>query len=145
MGVKEEFRAPSHVFEREIERLGIPRPKGAITGSPGQLTGTWMNADHKTRDLIRLMIELKGNEITVHAFGACTPNPCDWGAVPGMVFAESVCSVPSVAFTSLYKFDFAEITLVGRLYKEALFVETFTHFIDHSGRADYFAMDVMTR
>lgn len=143
--IKEEFRAPSHILEKEIERLAIPKPKGALVLSAGPLLGTWMNVDHKTHDLLRVMVEPKGNEITVHAFGACTPNPCDWGVVPGMIFAANVVSVPGVAFTALYKFEFAEITLTGRLYKEALFIETFTHFIDNSGRADFYSLDIMSK
>ncbi len=142
---KEEFRAPAQILEKEIERLNLPKPKGALVVSPVPLLGTWMNVDHKTPHLVRVMIEQKGNEIQVHAFGACTPTPCDWHAVPGMVYADAVCNVPAVAFTTLYKFDFAEITMIGHLYKEALFVETFTHFIDHSGRADYYFLDIMSK
>jgi hypothetical protein len=141
---KEEFRAPSQILQNEVERLGIPKPAPAVV-SPSPLLGTWVNVDHKTRDLVRVMIAQQGNEITVHAFGACSPNPCDWNPVPGTVYSDSVALEPAVAFTALYKFGFAEVTLVGHLQKEALFVESLTHFIDHSGRADYYALDIMSK
>lgn len=142
---KEEFRAPSHILEKEIERLAIPKPKAAIVVSSAPLLGTWVNVDHQTRDLVRLVIAPKGNEITVHAFGACQPNPCDWRQVDARLYAETVATVPAVAFTTLYTFDFAQVTMTGYLHRGALFVESFTHFTDQSGRADYFALDIMMK
>lgn len=142
---KEDFRAPSHIVEKELERLALPRPKAAVVASPGPLIATWVNVDHQTRDLVRLVIEPKGAEITVHAFGACHPNPCDWQKVDGLVYADSVVNTPAVAFKAEYKFPFAEVLLTGHLYMGALFVESLTHFIDQSGRADYFALDIMTK
>lgn len=140
---KEEYRAPAHILDKEIERLGLPKPKGEIKVVPAPLLGTWVNVDHQTRDLVRLVIAAKGNEITLHAFGACHPNPCDWQIVDGRVYADSVANAPAVAFTAQYNFGFAEVSMTGQLFKGVLFVETYTHFTDQSGRADYFALDIM--
>jgi len=142
---KEEFRAPAHMMEKELERLKLPKPTGAAVVSPAPLLGIWTNVEPHPRNLVRVMIEQKGKEIQVHAFGACTPNPCDWLAVPGMVYADSVCGGPAVAFTALYKPSFAEIAMTGQLYKGALFVETFTHFTDGSGRADFYYLDILSQ
>lgn len=140
---KEEYRAPAHILDKEIERLGLPKPKAAIVVSPTPLLGTWVNVDHQTRDLVRVVIATKGNEITVHAFGACHPNPCDWQVVDGRVYSDSVANVPALAFTAQYNFEFAQVLMTGRVYEGALFIETLTHFIDQSGRADYFALNIM--
>jgi hypothetical protein len=145
IGTKEEYRAPSQILEKERERLGITKPHIPIVVSPEHLVGTWVNSEHDTRGLIRLMIALKGNQIHVHAFGACHPNPCDWGQVEARMFAETVASVPGIAFAANYKFEFAEVLLTGHIYKGAMFVETFTHFTDPSGRADYYEVDVLTK
>jgi hypothetical protein len=147
IGIKQDYRAPSQILEKERERLGIKTPPTPtpIVVSAENLVGTWVNIDHETRDLRRLMLALKDNQITVHAFGACQPDPCDWGQVQGRMYAETVASVPGVAFTALYKFEFAEIALNAHLYKGALFVETYTHFIDQSDRADYYALDILSK
>jgi len=145
VGAKEEYRAPSQMLEKERERLAIAKPHTPILVSGENLIGTWVNVNHETRDLVRVMIGLKGNDITVHAFGACHPNPCDWGQIVGRMYAETVATVPGIAFVAPYKFDFAEVTLTGRLFQGALFIETFTHFTDNSGRADYYAMDVLSK
>ncbi|HUB30030.1 MAG TPA: hypothetical protein VL967_10045 [Terracidiphilus sp.] len=145
IGTKEEFRAPSHILEKERERLGIKTPHTPIVVSAENLVGTWVNISHDTRDLVRLMVSLKGNEIVVHAFGACHPNPCDWGQAPARMYAENVASAPATSLIANYKFDFAEVAVTARLLKGALFVESFTHFTDQSGRADYYALDIMSK
>lgn len=142
---KQEFRAPADVLDKERARLNITAPVAALTVASAPILGTWINCDHATRGLVRVMIAAKGKEVTIHAFGACVPTPCDWGMADGMIYADNVASAPAVAFTVQYTFSFKQTTIVGHLYQGALFVETFDHFTDHSGRADYYSMDVMTK
>jgi len=145
VNVEQQYRAPSDILEKQREILGITTPKVALVASATPLVGTWMNVDHATRSLVRVMIAASGNEITVHGFGACTPNPCDWGQVNGLVYADNVASAPGVAFTATYTFGFKITTLVGHLQNGALFVETFDHFVDNSGRADYYTQNILTK
>jgi hypothetical protein len=142
---KHEFRAPTDILEKEVERLGIVKPTAALVVANTPLLGTWINCDHETPGLVRLMISTAGNEISIHAFGACSPNPCDWGVVNGIVYAANVATTPAVAFTALYTFAFKQTTVVGHLMNGALMVETFDHFTDNSGRADYYSLDVLSK
>lgn len=142
---KPEFRTPADILEKEAERLKLPLPKGTVTVVPQPLLGTWINCDHHTRGLIRVMITAAGNQVMIHAFGACTPTPCDWGAVNGLIYAENVTATPAVAFTAVYTFAFKQTTIVGHLLNGALIIETFDHFTDRSGRADYYSMNVMSQ
>jgi len=141
---KHEFRTPSDIIEAERERLGILTPPTALTISALPLLGTWINCDHRTRGLVRLMIAASGQEITVHAFGACQPTPCDWGVVSGTLYAENVTTTPALAFTAAYNFGFKETIVTGHLFNGSLLVETFDHFTDKSGRADYYSEYVMS-
>jgi hypothetical protein len=143
--VEQQYRAPSDILEKQRELLGVTTPHAALAVSPLALVGTWMNCDHATRNLVRVMIAASGNEITVHAFGACSPTPCDWGQVNGTIFADNVATTPAVAFTASYTFAFKVTTVVGHLDNGALFVETFDHFTDNSGRADYYSQNIMTK
>ena len=142
---KPEFNTPVDLLEKAAELKGIklPQPLPRLNLSP--LVGTWSNADHATRDLVRLIISASGPIVCLNAFGACTPTPCDWGLVPANVFADSVLSGPTVAFTGQYKFSFKETLIVGRIEFGALFVETFNHFTDGSGRADYNTVSVFSK
>lgn len=145
VSTKQEFRAPADILDKQRELLGIVKPIVPLVVSAAPILGTWVNCDHNTPGLIRLVLADKGNEITVHGFGACQPDPCDWGMVDGLVFADNVCSAPAVAFTTIYKFAFKETTIVGHLLKGTLMVELFDHFIDDSGRADYYSLDILSR
>lgn len=46
------------------------------------LTGNWKNDDPQTRGITRLAILQVGETVNVHAWGACSPQDCDWGAQP---------------------------------------------------------------
>ena len=142
---KQEFRAPGDILDKEIERLGLPKAAAPLVISPAAVVGTWVNCDHHTRGLVRLIIAPSGHGVTVHGFGACSPTPCDWGVVNGMVYADNVASTPAVAFSAMYTFGFKQTIIVGHLLKGALYVELFDHFTDNSGRADYYSLDIMSQ
>jgi hypothetical protein len=140
---KPEFRAPADVLHEEIERRGLAKDLVVKAVAPTPIVGTWVNCDHTTRGLVRLMIAASGKEITVHGFGACSPTPCDWGIVNGLVYAPNVTANTAVGFTVTYNFSFKQTIVVGHLMNGALVVETFDHFTDSSGRADYYSLDIM--
>lgn len=140
---KQEYRAPADVLAEQISLLKLPANFTPEAVSPSPLLGTWVNCDHQTRGLVRLMIAASGKEITVHGFGACVPNPCDWGVVNGMVYADNVTASPAVAFSATYNFGFKQTIITGQLENGALLVNTFDHFTDNSGRSDYFSIDLM--
>jgi hypothetical protein len=142
---KPEFRAPSDMLEQEIARLKVPAPKAAVAVAAAPLLGTWVNCDHQTRGLVRMMITAAGNEILIHAFGACSPTPCDWGQVNGLIYADNVAATHAVAFTAVYTFAFKQTTVAGHLMNGALVVETFDHFTDKSGRADYYSLNILSQ
>jgi hypothetical protein len=142
---KHEYRAPSEILEAERERLGIEKPHLPIAVNAEPLLGTWVNCDHASRGLVRVMISPSGKEINLHAFGACYPNPCDWGIVPAKVYAANIVTQPAVGFTATYSFGFKDTVMVGHLMNGALFVEIFDHFTDGSGRADYYSLEILAK
>ena len=142
---KPEFRAPADILDKEIACLGLPKANAPLVISAASILGTWVNCDHQTRGMVRLIIAANGKEVTIHGFGACSPTPCDWGVVNGLVYADNVASVPAVAFTAFFTFGFKQTTVVGHLLKGALYVETFDHFTDQSGRADYYSLDILSQ
>jgi hypothetical protein len=50
-----------------------------------------------------------------------------------------------VAFSGVYTFAFKQTTIVGRLLNGAMIVETFDHFTDNSGRADYYSLNILAQ
>jgi hypothetical protein len=142
---KQEFRAPADLLHEEIIRLKLPQNFKPELVAVNPLVGTWVNCNHQTRGMVRVIIAAAGKEITVHGFGACSPNPCDWGTTPGLVYAENVTATPGVAFTATYTFGFKQTIVIGHLRNGALIIETFDHFTDNSGRSDYYSQDIMVQ
>ena len=48
-------------------------------------SGRWKNADPKAASILFLKVEEHGQDITVHAWGSCGSQYCDWGTGQGVV------------------------------------------------------------
>jgi hypothetical protein len=127
---KPESKAPS----QEVDLKASP-----ATVSANPLVGTWTNTNTATRDLVKIVIAATHTGISVHAYGACVPTPCDWGAVAALDYASSVSSTAAVAFSAQYTFSFSKVILTGHLDGKLLTVESFTEFTDGSGRNNYYS------
>jgi hypothetical protein len=118
-----------------------PEPRAI---DPAPLVGTWVNFDRASRGMARLVISANDGGMTVHAFGAGSPDPVDWGEVSGAPFADGVGLDAGVAFTAAYEFPGISVTLACYLNKRLLVVDAYTRFDprdDGGGRAGYFARD----
>ncbi len=138
----EKPRVEKPTVEKLDFKAPAEKPRGAAKLAPAlvqpaPLLGTWIACDKQTRGLVKVVIAQSGRGLTVHAYGNCTPTPCDWGAVAALPYAANVSSAPAVAFSANYKFAFKQTVIVGRLDHGTLIVETFDHFTDGSGRSDY--------
>jgi hypothetical protein len=134
MPEEHEYKAPADLHH---EVAAAAEELAGVVG-PSALVGSWHACDSATRGIVRIDIAAAGQGITVHAFGACVPNPCDWGTVPGLAYAANVSSNAAIAFSAQYKFGFVETIVVGVLDNGSLVVEDFNHFTDGSGRSDYY-------
>jgi hypothetical protein len=121
-------------FNKPAEKAGL-RPEALTLGS---LIGTWVNVNSATRDIVKVVLTNNGGSLGVHAYGACSPTPCDWGQVPGKAYAPSVAGGAAVAFTANYAFGFKNTILTGHLNGQQLIVDDFNVFEDGSGRSPYF-------
>ena len=71
-----------------------PTPKASptITATPTPakpFQGAWRNQDPNTSSITRLTIEQDANRVSVHAWGKCTPQDCDWGVESGTVSGDA--------------------------------------------------------
>ncbi len=132
-----------HEYKTPAQNVEAAATPAAV--SPAALVGTWTNIDHATRNLVKIVIAAAGTGISVHAFGACSPTPCDWGAVSGLVYSANVGSTAAVAFTAQFRFSFSQLVLTGHVVGRELLLESFTHFTDGSGRNNYYSTDTMVR
>ena len=122
------------------DRLGSEEVGGAPV-DPTSLAGTWFNTDKKTRGIAKLVLTQDTGALKAHAFGACDPELCDWGEVPGFAFSSAVSSPEGMAFTALFDFGFMETLLAVYLKGGILVLDSFNTFRDDSGRSNYFSRE----
>lgn len=101
--------------------------------------GHWENRDSHTRDVTSAEIRADGGEAKAHMWGACHPNPCDWGESA----LEGSGKTRHVQWTNDFSVREQTLKLAGG--GQELHVKTHTHFTDHSGRHDYTTNDVLVR
>jgi hypothetical protein len=112
----------------------------------GQFLGTWENVNPGDRGVIRLAIAQQGAAVTVHAWGHCTPSPCDWGQVSAVVYGSDVGSTlpqQSVVVRAEFNQSFARRQVIVRpAASNQLRVEVLTQFTDNSNRSNYADSDL---
>ena len=113
----------------------------AVQLDVSSLLGTWWNTDKATRGISRLVLLQDGASLIVQAFGACHPEPCDWGKTKAVPFSASVTSRDAMAFTANFDFGFMETTLAVYMKGGILVLDSFNKFKDSSGRCDYFSRE----
>lgn len=127
------------LFNTALDRLDRP------PAAPPVLTGTWLCVEPEPRGIERLVLADAGGTLTVQAYGACQPSPCDWGVVRGHTYAADVESRHAVAFSASYTFDFKTALLTGHLEGPLLIVEFYNAFLAGDGRSDYFWSGAFSR
>ena len=110
--------------------------------------GDWENADRNTRGITRLQIAVRGANMTIQAWGACTPQECNWGAVQGTPYSASVSedmTRRTRAVTAVFNPAHAQtILVVTQAGRNKLRVDAYTHF-KSGGRNNYLQTYTMLR
>jgi hypothetical protein len=106
--------------------------------TPVSLPAVWINtaAGGNVRAVI---LTRAGALLKVHAYGFCSPDPCNWGTVTGITFGSGISATTGGTFLARYGFSFADKLLDGTVNAAGtlLSVRTWTEFTDHSGRSNY--------
>jgi hypothetical protein len=102
--------------------------------APADFFGTWENTNPSSNGVVRIVIDKSG----VRMFGACTPDPCDYGQVRFITFGGNVSDADHKAGFAHYAFAFKEIDATLHLTgPRTLELEHFNKFTDSSNRQNY--------
>ncbi len=111
--------------------------------SLNQFVGRWKNIDSNTKGVTTLNIEVSGTKVTVHAWGKCHPEDCDWGEVEAIAYGPTVSSnltKTAQALSAVFETNFSKTLMIIKPSKgNRLQAEVFTHFTG-GGRTDYSAV-----
>lgn len=106
-----------------------------------QMTGNWKNTDPNTRGITTLVIDGNANNLSMHAWGKCHPQDCDWGEVDAYAYASNV-SAPvnptAQAVSAVFSTAFSQtLVIIKPAGNNMIRAEVFTRFTDRSNRSDY--------
>ena len=121
--------APATLVDREAQ------PPFAV------FEGEW-RPEAATRGITRLRVSGEG---TIHAWGACHPQDCDWGERPLILATTGPCSTDVQRGFATWDTSFATKHVVVRMGRRTLVAETYTLFKDRSGRSNYFSVERLVR
>jgi hypothetical protein len=116
-----------------------------VVGQPPALNGgtfgTWVPSG-PSNNIAKIVIGGTPAAPTVHAYGVCSPTPCDWGTVRGVTYGTTISTVRGTTVLAPYTFSFKRTQLllkytIGTDDVEHLTVVTYNEFTDGSGRSNY--------
>lgn len=111
--------------------------------------GLWVNPS-ATGGLAKVAIGGTAATPVVHAFGQCSPTPCDWGKVRGITYGASISAKVGTNVLAPYKFSFKNAQLAITYHHpvkgaDTLTVTSYNEFTDSSGRSNYAKTEVLVR
>jgi hypothetical protein len=117
-----------------------------------QFNGRWINTDNGTEGITAIQIFQTGSNVSVSAWGKCSPTDCAWGNTPATVYGQNVSANPldtALAIAATFTTGFSRTMLI--ILPEAssgaakVRVELFTNYTDGSNRAPYTASYIMQK
>jgi hypothetical protein len=142
--ITETFTKGKAIKVTKVGTSAADYPLGHPVSPLSTLPAIWVNtaATGNVRAII-LSLGSGSGLLEVHAYGFCSPVPCNWGTVQGITFGTSVSSISGGTFLAPYRFGFANKLIDGRVNATGtlLTVQTWTEFTDHSGRSNYVSAD----
>ena len=115
----------------------------------GGAFGTWVPSGSST-NLAKVVIGGTAAAPAVHAYGSCTPTPCDMGTVRGITHGATISTLRGTTVLAPYTFSFKKSQLLIKYTISASDVETLTvvsynEFTDGSGRSNYTVTQKLVR
>ena len=137
--VTETFTKGAPVAVTRTGTSAVDYPLGDSVSPDPALPAVWINPASTGNVRAVILTRTASGALQVHAYGYCSPVPCSWGSVGGVVFGTSIAATTGSTFLAPYKFNFAEKLIDGSLNGAGtqLTLRTWTEFTDHSGRSNY--------
>jgi hypothetical protein len=118
-------------YQQLSEKVLLPEARHEVLDR-SRLVGVWENVDPNTSGIVKIEIYERGLELSVRAWGSCSPDPCDWGTVDGLAYSTSVMGTVAVGFTAHYRLSWKSTIVAGSLTREDggnLFVSFWSEFL----------------
>lgn len=117
-----------------------------VFAAPADFIGTWVNTNSNTRGITRLVVtNAGGNKLNIQVFGKCSPTDCDWGKESLVTYGSNVQDTNHRSATAIYKKGFSDTIVTLNVRGRQIDLQSFTQFLDQSGRQNYSSNEVFRR
>jgi hypothetical protein len=117
--------------------------------SLASLAGAYTNVNARTRDIVKIQLDITGSAVSVQAWGACEPTPCNWGTKPGIAYSGDVSqnvAANTDDISVVFPQGFGNVILIIRPDgADRIIVTNLTQFTDGSGRSNYSTTDTFEK
>ncbi|MCB9232394.1 MAG: hypothetical protein H6581_12065 [Bacteroidia bacterium] len=118
---------------------GLAQPGQKVDLKP--FLGTWKNTKPGSGQIPKIIMRETEGELYMHAWGACTPQLCDWGQARCEVFTDGPGSPLANAFLARFTFEQMDVEISSNVKLGVLVVQTYTRFKDGSARHNYYTRE----
>jgi hypothetical protein len=119
-----------------------PSVKEPLDLSP--LVGDWVNTKPDTSYLVRVVLTEQDSRLVFRVYGANEPEPVDWGEIEAVPYAAGTSHMAG-GFHAFYNLDRIETHLVANQKLGILVIQSYTRYVDGSGRTGHFAREFFHR
>lgn len=108
------------------------------------LVGDWVNTKPDSSYLVRVVLTQQDNRLVFRAYGANEPDPIDWGEIEAVPYTTGT-SLMAGGFHAFYNLHGVETHLVANQKLGILVIQSYTRYLDGSGRTSHFAREFFHR
>lgn len=120
------------------------RPRAEVPLDFSPLVGNWINTKPDTSYLVRVVLTQQDGHLIVRGYGVNESEPIDWGEVDAVPYAAGT-SLMAGGFHAFYNLDRIETHLVANQKLGILVIQSYTRYLDGSGRTSHFAREFFHR
>jgi hypothetical protein len=139
--------------------LGLALVLGLATAPPTQaeppanrsaLVGTWVNVNPASSGIVKVVITNDIFGFRVRTYGACSPSPCDHGAIAASPLSKTVSSTVASGLSATYNFGFKKTLVTAKRVSEYdggtfLQLDAFNIFAAGDTRFDYMRSELFRK
>ncbi|MEO1373341.1 MAG: hypothetical protein AAFW70_03255 [Cyanobacteria bacterium J06635_10] len=107
--------------------------------------GEWFNTKADTIYLKKLILSERNGSLIINAYGTSDGGLIDWGEVEAIPYASGTSSLTVAGLYGLYSIEGIETLLVFTFKLGILAIQSYTRYLDGSGRIGHFNREFFHR
>ncbi|NEO64683.1 MAG: hypothetical protein F6J98_31480 [Moorea sp. SIO4G2] len=130
-------------FTKYMKADERPSVDGSIDVS--SVLGEWFNTKPDTNYIKKVILSERNGSLIINAYGASDGGLIDWGEAEAIPYGSGISSLMAAGFHALFTLDGIETHLVSNQKLSILCIQSYTRYLDGSGRIGHFSREFFHR